>query len=394
MTTNLNIKFYGKAYVNFQNYNESLPLGQLTHYEEKAPATSKKRMEQCDSRSSKDSEGVIFDNVPMVGFRISRSQRRLGWNNRSEVIQIEDPRGFEVQITIANLIMLTDNNLLENGEILRECIWGRDGNNNVLLPVNSEPYKQALENLDRIASSVRPKSVEVGNEVLLKNGNIGRYMGTLWSVGWHSVDGERSRHSSRQTISMLQVGEKKHHFIAQIEPGNGYTRFEGTTSPGISKELKSSPMDLKDVNDLIFDKFHQKNISYNHPGSSYNAIMATTGIPVLKDLIKKEIVLDDFLTTDDEVKRYDYLYATLKANPNLCFRIDKSYFTRNYYSPVYTVGGPPVSLNAYPVEINYETRTVSITYNGTSVMSNELDYFVIDAEIFIPDTNQNFIAAS
>lgn len=94
-------------------------------------------------RVSEEGEQLEFDNEPADGFRIVGSVSR--WSTSNKLIQVEDPRGFVVEIPTGNLTTLLKHTTVEKGAVMEKCVWGREGNNHILLPVNSEVYKQAAE---------------------------------------------------------------------------------------------------------------------------------------------------------------------------------------------------------------------------------------------------------
>jgi hypothetical protein len=180
---NLDIKLFEKVYVGFQKRNteSGSPLGFLTPWGEDSAA--KKRMETVDKWSSASKfESVVLDNIPVSGFRVSDSARRNGWNGGNTVIQIEDPRGFELQISVDNMIQIMSGNLILDGEIKVPCVWGRDGKDNILLPTNSEPYMNAIENTERLKQTFSMRSVKPGNTIELKDGRVGIYYGAYYQV--------------------------------------------------------------------------------------------------------------------------------------------------------------------------------------------------------------------
>jgi hypothetical protein len=206
---NLEIKLFDKLYVGFQKRNteSGSPLGFLTPWGE--DAASKGRMATVDKwASSSKLKSIVIDNVPVTGFRISDHARRGGWRGGSTVIQIEDPRGFELQITVDNMIQIMNNNICVNGEIQIPCVWGRDGKENILLPINSEPYENAMENTERLKQTVSMRSVKIGNKIEMKDGRVGIYYGAYYQI-MRDIDTKTSYVPFSSTRSMLSTTIQK-----------------------------------------------------------------------------------------------------------------------------------------------------------------------------------------
>jgi hypothetical protein len=178
---NLKLKLPEKLYCGFQQRSDDELLGFLTPFGTDAAFEKRKyTVDHWASRIYRDQKNVdskIFDNVLLDGYRLDRHIKRYGWNGGNVVVRIEDPRGFEVEISVANLCKLIENNTIENGIIKAKCIWGREGSQNILLAENSQPYLDAIENTRRYENSVSLKDIQPGYKILLKNGVSGIYLG-------------------------------------------------------------------------------------------------------------------------------------------------------------------------------------------------------------------------
>lgn len=183
------IKIPEKVYIGFQGRRtqDEVPLGFMTPFT--TDAAGLKRRSSVDSWAAghgrdKTFNSVTLDNKPMIGFKVGRSIRRSGgWNGSgASYIRIEDPRGFELEITIENLAMCMNGNIIEDGEIIQECVWGRDGGRNILLPINSEPFKDSVTTSSKIDNAVSLRLVKPGDHIKLISGEEGIYMGSMYSI--------------------------------------------------------------------------------------------------------------------------------------------------------------------------------------------------------------------
>ena len=181
---NFSVKLPEKYYCGFQQREEedNVPLGFMTPWGNDAAFA--KRQQTVDnwaspywSTNKNKLDPTTFDNELLAGFKLGRSIKRNGWNSTNVVVRIEDPRGFEVEISVDNLCRLAETNTIINGEIMAQCIWGREGGRNILLAENSQPYLDALENTDRSTRKISMRDVKPGYRVRLANGTEGRYLG-------------------------------------------------------------------------------------------------------------------------------------------------------------------------------------------------------------------------
>lgn len=86
-----------------------------------------------------------YDNVPTDGFVLNKSgggsRESYGWNPRNEFIRVYDPRGFEFEISVANLLFILKESDCNRGKGLEgKFVYSWDRDKLVLLPVSSEMY--------------------------------------------------------------------------------------------------------------------------------------------------------------------------------------------------------------------------------------------------------------
>jgi hypothetical protein len=106
-----------------------------------------------------------FDNVPTEGFvlnkKVGGAGYSYGWNVRKTYSRIYDPRGFEFEITIENLLFILQECDCTKGKGLEgEFVYAWRGKDLVLLPVSSEDYKLSRLLLDKI------EKITMGNLVV------------------------------------------------------------------------------------------------------------------------------------------------------------------------------------------------------------------------------------
>ena len=90
-------------------------------------------------------EPIEFDNVPTEGFVLNKKAGGYssGWNHRQTYCRVYDPRGFEFEITIPNLLYILQECSAYKGKGLEgEFVYSWEGKDLVLLPVSSPDYKE------------------------------------------------------------------------------------------------------------------------------------------------------------------------------------------------------------------------------------------------------------
>ena len=98
----------GWAWVDGKSVPASRPeveLGFVIYEDEKGKL---RQQPSWDSWRDKSVEPKKFDNVPTTGFMINKAAggQRYSWEQRQNYARVYDPRGFEFEVTMENLVFL------------------------------------------------------------------------------------------------------------------------------------------------------------------------------------------------------------------------------------------------------------------------------------------------
>ncbi len=123
-----------------------------------------------------------FDNVPTTGFVLNKKvgDYSSGWDHRQAYCRVYDPRNFEFEITIENLLYILENaNSIKGKGLEGEFVYGWDGKDLVLMPVESPDYKQIVEynKVVHNKESIKARNLTIGATYLSKNNDEQIYMG-------------------------------------------------------------------------------------------------------------------------------------------------------------------------------------------------------------------------
>lgn len=89
---------------------------------------------------------VSFPNEPTSGFVLNKKvgEDHYGWNPRKAWIRVYDPRDFEFEISVANLLFILEETSAIKGKGLEgDFVYAWDGADLVLLPVDSQEYQKS-----------------------------------------------------------------------------------------------------------------------------------------------------------------------------------------------------------------------------------------------------------
>ena len=316
MTTDTDIKIPENHYVGFQirgtrENRKGIPLGFMTP--DGADSGAKSRKATVDRWSSSSIPSKSIENKPMLGFKLGENVKHSGgWGKGSVCWRIEDPRGFELEISSPNLAQILGLCTIENGEILEKCVWGRLHSENVLIPVCSDIYKNAVENTERVKKNVSLKEVKAGYKVLLQNGTECIYLGYMYLVKNHKLENSICGLMSKKKHVVVNTGTKKDKLIT-------------ATTLKIA-EIKDSSKELTDleVEDFINTRLCNKSIDIDeyhivgvtHHKESFNNIVRTITTVKIDELSK---------TIDKNLDNFAYYYVIFKDIDTGTYSVASSY---------------------------------------------------------------------
>lgn len=172
-------------------------------------------------------ENQIFDNVPTEGFVLNKKAGGYdtGWNHRQTYCRVYDPRGFEFEITIENLLYILENtNSIKGKGLEGEFIYAWSGKDLVLIPTSSPDYAELTKFNDIIYNNLtlKAKDLIVGATYLTKDNAEVVYMGRFdyYAKGKHFWFSENKKGYSWENYnySVYQLKSiPKNKFISVID---------------------------------------------------------------------------------------------------------------------------------------------------------------------------------
>jgi len=153
---------------------------------------------------------IEFENEALEGFVLNKKAGggRYGWNPRQTYCRVYDPRGFEFEITIPNLLYILENtNSIKGKGLEGKLIYGWQGKDLVLVPENA-PEFEAMMNYTKIQDGkVWKKDMKLGGIYCNKDNERLVYMGDFFEIGW------RGAPSTKKKLWFSCDGKHGHSFI-------------------------------------------------------------------------------------------------------------------------------------------------------------------------------------
>ena len=155
--------------VGFQKRSDTYTgkLAYVTYYkEERKKKVIAKELSWTNWRDKKI-DPLEIDNVPTEGFVLNKhvGGYKSGWNFRNSYCRIYDPRGFEFEISIENLLYILEYyDCIKGKGLIGKCVYAWDGKDLVLLPCSAPEYQESIELAKNIKEG-KPtnKTIKVGS---------------------------------------------------------------------------------------------------------------------------------------------------------------------------------------------------------------------------------------
>jgi len=160
-----------------RNDTYTAKLGYVIYYDHKGVLRKEKSWQGWRDQKIDPQE---FKNVPTEGFVLNRKVGgyKSDWNYRSAKIRIYDPRDWEFEISLENLLFILSVGDCSRGKGLEgNFVYAWQGNELVLLPVASENYKNSIKYTELQSCKVNAKELIVGASYKTKNQIVYVYLG-------------------------------------------------------------------------------------------------------------------------------------------------------------------------------------------------------------------------
>jgi len=176
-----NIFIPKKIKVGFQNRSDTYTqkLAYVIYYDIKG-----KLRKEASWNSWRDNKitPMDFDNVPISGFVLNKKVGgyKYSWNVRNTYVRVYDPRDFEFEISVPNLLYILENTSSIKGKGLEgEFVYGWSGTELVLVPTSSPDYVEMskLNELRHNKIKISSKELILGATYKHKSNTNMIYMG-------------------------------------------------------------------------------------------------------------------------------------------------------------------------------------------------------------------------
>jgi hypothetical protein len=252
--------------VGFQKRNDTYTksLGYVVYIDEKGKL---RKEASWNSWRDKSIEPKEFKNEPTEGFVLNRNvggKYTYSYQTRVEKVRVYDPRGFEFEIAIPNLLYILQECTSAKGKGLEgKFVYSWQGTELVLLPVDSEVYKSSTQYTTlQKQKSISVRDLKLGYTYIDKYSNEYIYLG---KYEWYET---RSKYSHENNTRMFGrcchyirietktwIGSLQHIFYdCKLKVAQPY-------KPSLMKEVKSTTV-APNFAELVQDYTSSEQASY------------------------------------------------------------------------------------------------------------------------------------
>ena len=255
-----------------------------------------------------------YDNEPISGFVLNRdvggTQRSYSWNARREKVRVYDPRGYEIEISVENLLLILQECSSIKGKGLEgDFVYSWSGNAVVLLPVDSQEYRDATKYVSLKKKKVSKKDIREGCIYRTKKDEKLMYMGRHYVYEYISPCHYSYGYDYGEK-DLLETSEQYHVFKnldPELEDSWSYQEFRNEKGfTFLAEKLTEDPS--SEYADYLDEMMKQK---------QYSPIKGLSSKPLNKEQKENDrIVSKHFIKTSDnkiclcifeaEVTRKDY----------------------------------------------------------------------------------------
>lgn len=203
-----------KLKIGFQKRSDTY-TGKLSYvtYINKKGETAKEK--SWDGWRDKKIDILEIDNEPTEGFVLNKKAGGYssGWNHRQTYCRVYDPRDFEFEISIENLLFILQECTSSKGKGLEgKFVYAWDGKDLVLLPVNSAEYRES-KSLIEATEKITVKSLIKGASYKAIESDCAIYIGKQIWYNYEYVDSGQQTMVSKKYLTFYDVASEKYFFL-------------------------------------------------------------------------------------------------------------------------------------------------------------------------------------
>lgn len=339
-----------KIKVGFQKRSDTYTgkLGFITYYDDKEVLRQEKSWNGWRDHKI---EVMEFENKPRANYVFNKGVQRNGyWGSGRSVVRVYDTRDFEFEISIDNLIGILMHSDVSKRDIVEECVFAWSGKHLVLLPVNSEEYRESLKFTEKQSQNISAKELVKGYTYNMKKEDTSLiYMGYFEWYDWesyyskvHTFKGKKHVFYNGSEFVIPSVSSLASVISEEINENyaNLVDKFLTTIHARPFNKIEIKDKSKLKKNYLLFKQNSKQLVSVSW-GSYYNSNKTEINLGSLY-FAYYNVKYDKSVRLEDERRHHNYntvchelieIREALKSK-NLLKETDSKYHHKDYYSTV------------------------------------------------------------
>jgi len=218
----------------------------------------------------KNIEPLEIDNTPISGFVLNK---KVGgyqdyYNMRQTYIRVYDPRDFEFEITVPNLLYILENTSSIKGKGLEgDFVYGWDGTDLLLIPTSAPEYKEFTNRANTLYNDkpISAKDLKVGYTYYKIDGTPLVYIGKMYTY---------------KDCEAFCYREKPSYWYTTYKVGEWSENIDNTWHDDIFSEINNTRAYKADYKYKSEQSKNKKFVFYkSNETKFYNAIMIYSSLP-------------------------------------------------------------------------------------------------------------------
>lgn len=360
--------------IGFQNREDTFDgkLSYIIYYDEKGKL--RKESSWINWRD-KNIESIEVKNEIFKNPTLNKSIQRYGYHFGSgrNMLRIYDPRGFEYEISVSNFVGISQYCDMVKSELVGEFVYAFEDGDLILLPVESEQYKEAKQDTLNKNTKVSAKDLKAGNIYTANNGNTCIY------IGKYNINKDINKYYNLPICS----NGKKHIFYIEEE-----LMFKDVAvgTLGLLKDTLEQN-ELNKYLDVFIGSVIEKEIDYLYCDNNFN-IEELYKEERFKDFIfgyeKTGGFFDNLNISTPYITNYEEKYILRKKDLNIhisYLNLDKGKYKRDYGTSLLSSSHWKKDIPIYDkYYIRPTSEIASILYKNTYDNKEDRQYFNSEKE--------------
>jgi hypothetical protein len=261
-------------------------LAYVIYYDEKGKIRKEASwLSWCNKELGSDE----FANEPTSGFVLNKKvgDYKSDWNHRMAHIRVYDPRGFEFEIGVENLLYILQECTSTKGKGLEgEFVYAWDKSDLVLLPVCSQEYVSSREFTDGLSKKVTKADMREGCVYITKKQETVIYLGKhVWFEGDTYQSDNLYKYADKGERHIFAYTEKRENeYDPKYFSDTGFTKLASKVSDVIATDYA--------------EKFEEFKKSFE--GAGVKEIVMTVDTGINRDYLCRYSGYDSYIAKVDD----------------------------------------------------------------------------------------------